>query len=247
MRDPAYANYPGSLHPGTDFGLPANTPLVAGMSGTVTIYDRNPNIHVGRGKEVQILNGNKQRRTCHMNRIDVSDGQVVTEGQPIGVSGYTGYVVDVVDGREQVGTPGGAHLHDELLINGQYVNLEDNLNQEDDMPNEGDAENFIRIERGDPNYQPTQAEIDAAMKKSLRDWAYQFADGWPPLNDGDIDNGYGATDGRKATKEEKNLYRSKPFKKLYYEQILPKTTKLRESQNTKYEPYKGAKLFNEVV
>lgn len=127
IYDPAYAAYPGSKHPGTDWGLPADTQLVANQSGTVTVYDRDPNIHKGRGKEVVITNGNKQTKTCHMNQIDVSNGQYVVEGQPIGLSGYTGYVVD---NNGNVGTPKGAHLHNELLIDGIYVRLQDNLGEE---------------------------------------------------------------------------------------------------------------------
>lgn len=138
IQDAAYANYPESRHPGTDFGLPADTPLVAGMSGTVRVYDRDSSVKVGRGKEVVITNGIYQRKCCHMNRIDVQDGQQVEEGQPIGLSGYTGYVVDAAG---QVGTPGGAHLHDELLIEGIYAPVLDYLSKGDDMPNEGDVHN----------------------------------------------------------------------------------------------------------
>lgn len=139
VYDPAYANYPNSRHPGTDFGLPTDTLLIAGMAGIVTVHDRDAEIATGRGKEVVITRGNYQRKYCHMNHIDVQDGQEIREGQPIGKSGYTGYVVDA-DG--QVGTPGGAHLHDELLIDGTYVPLVDHLqDKEDDMPNEGDVHN----------------------------------------------------------------------------------------------------------
>lgn len=131
VYDPsAYSGYPGARHPGTDYGVPANTPLVAGMSGTVSVIDRSSTLKTGRGKEVIITNGNKQRKACHMNRIDVVNGQYVAEGDPIGLSGYTGYVLD---GAGNVGTPGGAHLHDELLIDGIYVNLSEHLGGDEDM------------------------------------------------------------------------------------------------------------------
>lgn len=121
-----YSGYPGSKHPGTDYGLPANTPLVAGMSGTVTATTTR-STYVGRGNEVVITNGNKQRKTCHMNRIDVKVGETVTEGvTQIGLSGNTGYVLP----KPSASNPNaGAHLHDELLIDGTYVNLENNLTQ----------------------------------------------------------------------------------------------------------------------
>lgn len=129
VYDPtAYANYPGMKHPGTDWALPPNTQLVAGMAGKVTVYRRTGTI--GRGNEVVITNGDKQRKTCHMNVVSVSPGQWVNEGDPIGASGYTGYVVDA-EGR--VGTPQGAHLHDELLIDGTYVPVREHLEEENSM------------------------------------------------------------------------------------------------------------------
>lgn len=130
IYDPsAYARYPGMKHPGTDFVTPADTPLVAGMSGRVSIV--RSTARIGRGNEVIITNKNRQRKSCHMNRIDVADGQWVNEGDSIGLSGYTGYVVDA---QGRVGTAGGAHLHDELLIDSQYVDLMEHLTEEDNMP-----------------------------------------------------------------------------------------------------------------
>lgn len=124
----SYGNYPGGKHPGTDYGLPANTPLVAGMSGTVTAVLRRAT-YTGRGNEVVITQGNKQRKSCHMNRIDVEVGQQVVEGvTQIGLSGNTGYVLP----KPTPSNPNaGAHLHDELIINGQYADLESNLEEED--------------------------------------------------------------------------------------------------------------------
>lgn len=126
VYDPAYSNYPGSRHPGTDYGLPAGTQLVAPMSGTVTVFNRDAGLKTGRGKEVVVTNGRVQMKMCHMNRIDVVNGQQVSEGQGIGISGYTGYVVD---SQGRIGTPGGAHLHLEMLIDGNYVRVQDNLSQ----------------------------------------------------------------------------------------------------------------------
>lgn len=173
VYDPAYANYPGSCHPGTDWGLPANTQLLAGMSGRVSIIDRDPALHIGRGKEVVITNGNLQRKTCHMNRIDVADGQQVTMGQPIGLSGFTGYVIDAAGG---IGTPGGAHLHDELLIGGIYVPLVVHLtNKEEDMIIDEELANLLadtlRYDPGsgaDEAFRATFIGMD--MKKALEEF-----------------------------------------------------------------------------
>lgn len=142
IYDPsAYARYPGMRHPGTDFALPANTPLMAGMNGYVTAIHRTG--MVGRGNEVVITSGKMQRNTCHMNHIDVKTGQWVEEGQYIGSSGNTGYVVDYL-GR--VGTEEGAHLHDELLINGEYVSLMEHLEGEDMIDTDNKARDvFVAV------------------------------------------------------------------------------------------------------
>lgn len=125
VYDPvAYVNYPGFLHPGTDYGLPHRTPLYAGMSGNLTRKLWGAKLR--KGNEAIITNGNIVRRYGHMDVISRADGWV-NEGELIGYSGYTGYVVD---SQGNIGTPGGAHLHDELLVDGNYTSLEDYLKGE---------------------------------------------------------------------------------------------------------------------
>ncbi|HEX6029877.1 MAG TPA: M23 family metallopeptidase, partial [Tepidiformaceae bacterium] len=51
---------------------------------------------------------------AHMSEIDVSPGQRVSAGSPLGVSGLTGYTT-------------GHHLHFEIRLNGAYVNPADYL------------------------------------------------------------------------------------------------------------------------
>jgi murein DD-endopeptidase MepM/ murein hydrolase activator NlpD len=141
VYDPsAYARYPGMKHPGTDYALPADTPLVAGMSGTVIVAFSTG--RTGRGNEAIITNGNIQRKACHLNRIDVKQGQWVNEGDLIGLSGFTGYVVDYAG---NIGTPGGAHLHDELLIDGVYVDLEKQDLEEDEMIDSDDKARDVLV------------------------------------------------------------------------------------------------------
>lgn len=155
VYDAAYSNYPGSRHSGTDYGLPANTPLYACESGRITaVYDRDASLKVGRGKEIRLIAGNREYRYCHLNRIDVSVGDVV-EHQPVGLSGYTGYVMDSA-GR--IGTPGGAHLHFELLIDGNYSDYEKfELTEGEDMVNTEDE--AAEIIRAIFKREPTQSEI----------------------------------------------------------------------------------------
>lgn len=118
--DAVYANYPGSKHPGTDYGLAENYPLVAAISGKVTTYPRG-NTKTGRGNEAVITNGSTQVKYCHLNQIDVANGSVVTEGQQVGLTGWTGYVLPK--------SPEGSHLHFEVLKNGSYVDPETQYNQ----------------------------------------------------------------------------------------------------------------------
>lgn len=158
VKSPAYVNYPDSRHPGTDFAIPANTPLLAGMAGIITIYDR-PSLKTGRGKEVSITFANLRRNTCHMNRIDVVNGQFVQEGQQIGLSGFTGYCVDA---QGNIGTPASAHLHDECIENGQYVDLELKVKEQPMNPTSkqiDDAINQARILAGFP-----ASDLDTFLK-----------------------------------------------------------------------------------
>jgi murein DD-endopeptidase MepM/ murein hydrolase activator NlpD len=150
VKDPAYSNYPDSKHPGTDWGLPANTPLFAAMDGVCTVYNRDKSIKTGRGKEVQIVNGNKDVNTCHMNRIDVSNGQFVKQGQQIGLSGNTGYVLPA---PTTLKPDAGAHLHGELLIDGKYVDFDKYVKEQTMKPlTKGDIVNMYReLLRHDPN------------------------------------------------------------------------------------------------
>lgn len=172
IYDPvAYARYPGKKHPGTDFVRPADTPLVAGMSGKVSTVRSAGK--TGRGNEVVITNGNKQRKACHLNRIDVKDGQWVEEGQQIGLLGYTGYVVDA---QGQVGTPQGAHLHDELLIDGIYVNLMDHLGEEE-MAKPNDKE--VRSAAATYNQKLSDAQVKYYTE---RPWETLLNDFLPAVN-----------------------------------------------------------------
>lgn len=119
VYDPAYSNYPGSRHPGTDYGLPVDTPQVSAQAGTVTVIARG-NQATGRGNEVIVTNGTTQTKHCHLNRIDVANGSTVKEGQQIGLTGWTGYVLPK--------SPAGSHLHFEVLQGGIYRDPETQYN-----------------------------------------------------------------------------------------------------------------------
>lgn len=155
VYDPAYANYPGSRHPGTDYGLPSNTSLVAGMSGIVTVYDRDPAIKTGRGKEVKIEFANFTYKVCHMNRILVANGQFVREGQPIGLSGNTGYSL-------------GPHAHVELLVNGQLTDIEEYLKENDMQLSTAEEVNALWQLNG--LRAPNEKEVKEALGRELSEY-----------------------------------------------------------------------------
>jgi murein DD-endopeptidase MepM/ murein hydrolase activator NlpD len=97
------------LHTGTDFGVPCGTVVHAARAGTViqayvdNAYGLRTVISHG------VVDGALLTTTYnHQSRIDVQVGQAVRAGDPIGLSGTTGYST-------------GCHLHFELLVNADYV------------------------------------------------------------------------------------------------------------------------------
>jgi len=124
IYDPiAYANYPNGRHPGTDFPVPWGTPLYAGIEGFLTrkIWGNT----LRKGNEIVITNGEYERRYGHCSSI-VGVDRWVKLGELVGYSGNIGYVSPMPSPARP---HDGSHLHDELLISGQYVDLMENLNE----------------------------------------------------------------------------------------------------------------------
>lgn len=92
---------PSSRNPGTDYAVPMGTPVKAIADGMIT-----GTVHTIRGAGgrmiFQSLPGGHNADYLHLSRIDVADGQSVTQGQVIGLSGASGL------GSE---TGYGPHLH----------------------------------------------------------------------------------------------------------------------------------------
>ena len=101
-----------TYHKAIDWGTPIGTSVVASCGGTVT-YAGWMNSY---GYVVFINHPDgRQTRYAHLSRILVSNGQYVSQGQKIALSGMTGVAT-------------GPHLHFEMRINGVAVNPLNYLN-----------------------------------------------------------------------------------------------------------------------
>lgn len=94
------------LHRGIDIAVPTGTIVYATHDGTVTTatYDDGYGNYIVIEDEKGFVT-----KYAHLDSIDVTVGQVVTKGTPIGKTGNTG-------------SSTGSHLHLEVLHNGTYYN-----------------------------------------------------------------------------------------------------------------------------
>ena len=99
-------------HKGVDWATPVGTAVMASCAGTVSRAGWGS----GYGYVVYIDHADgRQTRYGHLSKVLVKQGQTVSQGQKIALSGNTG-----------VST--GPHIHFEILINGTQVNPFDYLN-----------------------------------------------------------------------------------------------------------------------
>ncbi len=95
-----------TYHKGVDWATPRGTSVVASSGGTVAKAGWGS----GYGYVVYINHPDgRQTRYAHLNKVLVSAGQKVSQGQKIALSGNTGI-------------SSGPHLHFEMLIGGSQVN-----------------------------------------------------------------------------------------------------------------------------
>ena len=96
----------GRLHAGVDWGISTGSTVVASSGGRVVSAGWNG----GYGYSVLIQHPDgRKTRYAHLSKITVSNGEYVTQGERIGLSGNTGNST-------------GPHLHFEMIINGSAVN-----------------------------------------------------------------------------------------------------------------------------
>lgn len=93
------------FHTGVDLAAPEGTPVRAAFYGTVLETGSNDI----NGNYVTVVHSGRVATTyCHLSRIDVSTGDWLVRGEPLGLVGQTGMAT-------------GPHLHFELLIDGLRV------------------------------------------------------------------------------------------------------------------------------
>lgn len=95
-----------TYHRGVDWATPVGTAVMASSAGTVAKAGWGS----GYGYVVYINHGDgRQTRYGHLSKVLVKEGQKISQGQKIALSGNTGI-------------SSGPHVHFEILINGSQVN-----------------------------------------------------------------------------------------------------------------------------
>lgn len=96
--------HPG--HIGVDTGVPVGTPVISSMDGKVVFAGWNME---GYGNLIVIENGMYKTYYAHLSNFEVKEGDTITTGNVVGLSGITG-------------NSSGPHLHYEVRVNGNPVN-----------------------------------------------------------------------------------------------------------------------------
>lgn len=103
-----YAQFGFLGHNGIDFGLEVGTTIYAPNDGIASIKDDGDK---GYGIHVVIKSDTRYSLLAHLSEVSVTEGQNVSQGDPIGKSGESGFCM-------------GPHLHwtYKLLSNGKVLN-----------------------------------------------------------------------------------------------------------------------------
>jgi len=105
-----WSDWRQGVHDGIDFRAAQGTPLYATTTGRVKIYS---SVDGGNGVDIIRPDGNVTR-AWHLSRFDVVNGQQVSSGDLIGLSGGA-------QGTWGAGNSTGPHLHWGVKYNGSWV------------------------------------------------------------------------------------------------------------------------------
>lgn len=108
---------PTNPHKGVDFAYVPDDKVYAPFTGRVTVRPLNGN----DGNAVYMQNGNQFHGLLHLQEFYVADGQLVQQGQVLGIMGETG----LAQGR---------HLHWCVKVNGVFIDPMTLIDKEADMP-----------------------------------------------------------------------------------------------------------------
>lgn len=105
-----YAQFGFAGHNGIDFGVDVGTVVYAPNDGVATVKDDGDK---GYGLHVVIKSDTRYSLLAHLSEVSVTDGQNVSQGDPIGKSGESGFCM-------------GPHLHwtFKLLAKGKVQNAD---------------------------------------------------------------------------------------------------------------------------
>lgn len=95
------------FHNATDVAAPCGTPIIS-VTDCEVVGVGEDNIF---GKNVTTKHGDTLYRYCHLSATNLINGWKLKKGEIIGYVGATGYAT-------------GAHLHIEVIKNGEYINPE---------------------------------------------------------------------------------------------------------------------------
>lgn len=117
------------LHTGMDVGAPMGANFVAANDGVVVKAYRNP----AYGNMVMINHGGGVMTLyAHGSSIEVSEGDIVRQGQTVLKVGATGYAT-------------GPHAHFEIIINGEYLNPADYVTPDNGQSSNDNEEENITV------------------------------------------------------------------------------------------------------
>lgn len=82
-----YAAFGLAGHDGIDFGIAEGTVIYAPHDGTATVKDEGNQAY---GLSVTITDGKRESLLAHLSAADVTNGQTIYQGDPVGKSGKSG-------------------------------------------------------------------------------------------------------------------------------------------------------------
>ena len=100
-------------HEGLDFACPSATPILAAHDGEIVRAFLNPS-KKGYGNEVRISGENVMTQYAHLSTISVKLGDKVKAGDPLGISGNSGFCLGKT----------GFHLHFGAIVDKKWVDPE---------------------------------------------------------------------------------------------------------------------------